>query len=322
MFASKRIMKWISFLFVEMVILWSFLYVTGEMNLSDATAGGTDLVKLENQVKDELPGEVHVDEKEVASEVESKISLLERAIQEELEHKIRDEAKRHSLIYKVNESLVKPDIYSPAVLQVTKPLTDDEMDRIYFLCDSPTYWIWPFGLLSEGADTDRVWTGPTGTMTLTYHKAFKILDPSDGREKLIPDAALEHQPHTMILALGINGISFMGEEKFKEVYSELIQDIQQASPETLIILQAIYPITPDFQYWGDITNVTVTRANAWIQEVALTNDCKYLNVFDVFFDEDGALDYSLFRSDGLHPNKDGLTKVLDYIRHHGHRQGF
>ena len=108
-----------------------------------------------------------------------------------------------------------------------------------------------------------------------------------------------------------------GEETFVAEYKKLIDELQAASPDTEIILQSILPISPLYRYWGDITNVTITAANSWILKIAQEYSLGYLDTFSVLVGEDGNIKSELVQEDGLHPNRDGLTKVLEYIRTHG-----
>lgn len=226
--------------------------------------------------------------------------------------KIVDRSKEY--IYELNPKFVPVNYDSPALLGITEDAGTEYTDKLVFLCDSPTYWMGPKGLVP----TEHIWTGPEGTQTLAYQSTYKILDPYDNTEKLIRDVVSEHQPEYLVIAIGINGISFMDEEYFKAEYKSLVTDIKALSPETKLICQAIYPITPDYKWWGNITNALITEGNSWILEVAEETGCPYLDTFAAILGEDGNALPEYMRSDGLHPNKDGLTVILDYIRTHAY----
>jgi len=223
-------------------------------------------------------------------------------------------------VYEQNPELTPVNYESPALLPATDDMGQDYQDSIVFICDSPTYWMGPFGLLKDGADTTQIWTGPEGTMTLAYQSDYKILDPFDRQEKPIREVVRLHKPERMVIALGINGIMFMDEEYFTAEYTDLVTDIKEISPETDLILQSMYPITPAYKNWGAITNVLITEGNSWILKIAEATGCRYLDTFSVLVGDDGNAKPELMQADGLHPNKDGLTLVLGYIRTHGHEQ--
>ncbi|HAL74951.1 MAG TPA: hypothetical protein DCM45_07705 [Clostridiales bacterium] len=195
----------------------------------------------------------------------------------------------------------------------------DYIGKITFICDSPTYWLWPKGLLSGGKNSKQIWTGPGGTMTLAYQRTYWILDPYDNKERPVRSVVERHKPEVLIIALGINGVSFMKEDYFVAEYTDLVTDIQAISPDTVILLQSIYPITRQYRNWGSITNVTITRANNWILQIAEDTGCKYLDTISVLLAENGEAKTELMMKDGLHPNTEGLKLILNYIRTHGYR---
>lgn len=219
-------------------------------------------------------------------------------------------------IYKAHPELTPVDYSSPALLPKSDDMGQEYIDKLTFICDSPTYWMWPWGLLKDGKDSKSIWTGPEGTMTLAYQSTYCILDPFDKKEKPIRQVVEEHKPEYLIIAVGINGVSFMDEEEFKADYRDLVSDIKEISPDTRLMCQAIYPITPAYWGWGSITNATITRANSWILQVAEEEHVPYIDTFAPLLGENGHANKELMGKDGLHPNKAGLETVLQYIRTH------
>jgi len=219
-------------------------------------------------------------------------------------------------IYQENPNLTPVNYNSEALLAPTDDYGQNYIEKIAFICDSPTYWMWPYGLLGGGRDTNQIWTGPGGTMTLAYQSTYNILDPYDNIERPIRDVVEIHKPEYIILAVGINGISFMDEEYFTAEYTSLIEDIQRVSPRTIIILQSIYPITRNYKYFGSITNVMITKANSWMLKIAEDTGNKYLDTISVLLNDEGNMKKELIQKDGLHPNKDGLKVIVKYIRTH------
>ena len=220
-------------------------------------------------------------------------------------------------VYERHEELTPVNYDSPALLPICADRGQASVDSLVFLCDSPIYWLKLYGLLSDGYDTAQVWTGPEGTMTLGYLEGFQIVDPTDGALRTIPETAALRKPERILITLGINGVGLWGEEKFVASYKTLIDELQAASPDTEILLQSILPISPKYRYWGGITNATITAANSWILRIAQEYSLGYLDTFSVLVGEDGNIKSELVQEDGLHPNRDGLTKVLEYIRTHG-----
>lgn len=221
-------------------------------------------------------------------------------------------------IYEANPKLTAVNYDSPALLAPSKDMGMEYVDRITFICDSPTYWMWPLELFSDGKDSKQIWTGPEGTMTLAYQGSYRILDPYDKVERPIRDVVALHPPDILIIALGINGISFMDEAYFSQEYRNLVTDIQEISPDTIIILQSIYPITRRYKHYGSITNAKITEGNSWIMAIAEEVGCPYLDTISVLLNDEGMAKDELMLKDGLHPNREGLTLILDYIRTHAY----
>lgn len=222
-------------------------------------------------------------------------------------------------IYELNPKLTPVNYDSPALLAPSEDMGMKYIDRITFICDSPTYWLGPFGLLSDGKKSRQIWTGPEGTMTLAYQSTYHILDPYDKKERPIRQVVALHPPDILVIALGINGIGFMNEEYFSREYKDLVTDIQEISPKTIIILQSIYPITTRYRNYGYITNAKITEGNSWIMAIAEELGCSYLDTISVLLNDEGKAKDKLMMKDGLHPNREGLTLILDYIRTHAYR---
>ncbi|MCQ2553754.1 MAG: SGNH/GDSL hydrolase family protein [Clostridia bacterium] len=251
-------------------------------------------------------------------EIESNINETETEVVPEPEPipdpRIPDTSKAY--IYENNPKLTPVDYDSPALLCLSEDMGQEYIDKMVFICDSPTYWMKPYELLSGGKETTQIWTGPTGTQTFPYYKGFKLLDPYDNTEKLVVTMAKEHQPEIMVLALGINGIAKRSEDSFTSIYKNLVEDLMDASPDSTVVCMSIYPISPKYKRWDIINNEVITRGNSWIMNVCNQTGAYYLDAAAALLGEDGNVILELSKNDGFHPNKDGLEKVLEYIRTH------
>lgn len=226
-----------------------------------------------------------------------------------------DDSKAY--IYQSHPNLTPVNYNSPALLCNSRDMgLENFQDKMVFLCDSPTYWMKPFGLLSGGKTTTQIWTGPEGTQTFPYYKGYELLDPYDGQRRLMVDMAALHQPEIIVLCLGVNGIGGRSEESFTGIYEEMVLDLKSASPDSLIICSAIYPITPAYKHWDKIDNDVITRGNSWILNVCEKTGCYYFDAFSALLGEDGNAIPEYMKKDGLHPNKEGLQIILEYFRTH------
>lgn len=204
------------------------------------------------------------------------------------------------------------------VLGETTDAGQSYLDKITFIGDSTTYSLLYYGVLTGGTDTKQVWTPASRTLTLDYATTTTILYPDTGEEITIKEAIARKKPEIVVVTLGINGISYMYNQKdyFISVYSKLVRQIQDASPETKIILQSVFPVATNWEK-ESINNEKINIANAWIRSIAAETGVSYLDTISVLaVAEGGFLPIEYQNGDGLHLNPTALGIVLNYIRTH------
>jgi len=195
------------------------------------------------------------------------------------------------------------------------------LDQFVFLGDSTTYGIgvyYGYGY-TELCPSNQVWTPASGTLTLSYYNIATVVYPETGEELTIVDAVSRAKPKIMMITLGVNGISFMDEEWFIRDYTALVESIQAASPDTRLILNSIYPVAASYKYQSDINNAKIRDANGWIERIAESTGCRFLNSFECLVGSDGYLPESSQNGDGLHLNGEAFTTVMQYIRTHAYQ---
>ena len=164
-----------------------------------------------------------------------------------------------------------------------------------------------------------------GTVIVTYRcnarcsMCNRYKAPSKPEEEItIEEAAQRKQPEIMVITLGVNGVSYMHdkEDYFISVYTKLVNKIKNASPNTKIILQSIYPVARNWEKTKSINNERIRAANVWIRTVAQDCGVYYLDTISVLEDEEGFLPESYQNGDGIHFNAHSCSIVLEYIRTH------
>lgn len=195
------------------------------------------------------------------------------------------------------------------------------LDKIVFLGDSTTYGIgvyYGYGY-TDLCPPSQVWTPSSGTLTLSYYNIATVVYPETGDELTIIDAAKLAKPEIMVITLGVNGISFMDEEWFIRDYTSLVENIQEASPATKIILNSIYPIASSYKYQKDINNEKIRAANTWIEQIAENTGTRFLNSYESLVGSDGFLPESMQNGDGLHLTGEAFGVVMNYLRTHAYQ---
>lgn len=208
-----------------------------------------------------------------------------------------------------------PEQDAPTVLAETEDMGQEYIDKFIFLGDSTTYGLAYYNVVNS----NQVWTPESRTLTLDHWSYTTIVYPDTGEQIFIPAALELKKPEYLLITLGINGVSYMGEEYFIQTYTELVQAAQTASPDTKIILNSIYPVAASYANQDSINNQKIDAANTWIQTVAENTGVRYLNSCVVLKGEDGYMPESYQNGDGLHPTAEAYGYVIDYIRTHGYK---
>lgn len=182
-----------------------------------------------------------------------------------------------------------------------------------FLGDGTTYVLGSTGTLPM----TQIWSTEGGTLNLSDHAATYIDYYADGdtpQEMLIYNAAAVRQPKYVVISLGLNGLTYLTEAEFKQAYTDLIQSIRTASPNTGILCQSILPVIDTLS--GDVKNDRIQRANQWILDIAEETGTRYLNTAELLMDETGNLRSEYAAADGILLSEAGCQAVLTYVRTH------
>ena len=211
---------------------------------------------------------------------------------------------------------------SPVRLGETPDAGREYLDKLYFLGDSTTYWMgqfYAYGYSEYLIPASHIWTGPTGTMTLAYYAAIPIVYET-GEQVTLREAVELAKPEYLVITLGVNGVGFMNEEWFVRVYTEIIELVKEASPETKIICNSIYPICTFYPYYAEVNNDKIRAANGWIEQIAADTGTRFINSYESVVDEEGNLPVNIALNDGmgLHMNGEGFKKVMYYFRTHAY----
>ncbi len=206
----------------------------------------------------------------------------------------------------------------PVALPETEDAGQEYIDKMVFLGDSSIYWLAGLDILPF----TQVWTDSVGTMSLFNVPIDPIVyydpaSPGTTESLLIPECAARRQPEYLFITLGLNGIAMLDEEQFRGYYMDMLEAIQEASPDTKIILHAIMPVI-DSRVPAGISNEKIKTANGWIYSMAEEMGLRYLDSHDALADENGQLrtDYTDDAAMGIHMNSTGLSALLMDIRTH------
>lgn len=215
-----------------------------------------------------------------------------------------------------------PDDFSDVILKKTDDAGQEYIDKIVFIGDSTTYALSYYKKVRE----DQVWTGyksgggTNGTLSLytTIDKTL-IYYPDEKSGITIGEAAAKKKPEIIVITLGLNGGvgDYFEEKQFKASYKKVINAVKNSSPETVILLQNIFPVASNNDN-PRITNEKINTANTWIKELARENGLKYLDSNECLIGVDGYMPLNYQSGDGIHMTPAALSILLNYIRTHAY----
>ena len=136
----------------------------------------------------------------------------------------------------------------------------------------------------------------------------------------IEENVLILKPRNLVMLMGVNDLA--ENTSYDEIVNniqKMIQLTKQKSPQTNIILQAVYPInvserTSFYQQFqiGDRSNDEINELNEKLEQMAQEENITFLNVNHLLTDEKQELKAE-YTADGLHPTIEGYLAVKDEI---------
>ncbi|MFY0624651.1 MAG: GH92 family glycosyl hydrolase [Reichenbachiella sp.] len=129
------------------------------------------------------------------------------------------------------------------------------------------------------------------------------------------DEVTSSNPKQVFIMIGTNDLAYgKSVEYIVENYKKIINQIQTASPNTEIIIQAVLPVEDALHYTRP--NASIMEINKQLEEVCKSESLKYIDIHTPFNDENGKLNKE-FSIDGLHLNGAGYLKwkeiLMNYI---------
>ena len=202
-------------------------------------------------------------------------------------------------------------IHDEVLLSETSDAGQDYIDGTCFIGDSITLGLKVFKILPE----ERVFSAGSIDPYAAAHN--KIVTLPDGRNVTAPQAIGYYKPQRVVITLGTNSVSWCPEKAFISSYGQLIDDIRAESPGTVVIIQAIPPVSEEYEANAiKLTNETVNRFNVLLLELAAEKSVYFLNTASVLKNERGYFNNDYQSGDGLHHNQACYKIWLNYLRTH------
>ncbi len=148
-----------------------------------------------------------------------------------------------------------------------------------------------------------------------------VLTHTDRGEEVPIDVLTEAQPSKVYILLGTNTLVSTGnDESFLAYYSAMIDQLYDALGDDVILyIQSVPPATEAAVADGKegLESSRLQSINESLALLAAEKGCVYLDLWEVFADEDGNLDADLAAADGIHFSAGtGYTTWVNYLRSH------
>lgn len=138
----------------------------------------------------------------------------------------------------------------------------------------------------------------------------------NGEKLTIIDALKETDFSKVYIMLGINEIGWVYSDIFIDKYSEIIDEIKNINPESIIYIQSIIPVTEKVSNEHPyIRNSKIEEYNVLLKKLAEEKNVYYLNVQEALINENNVLPDDA-ATDGIHLNKKYCVKWLEYLKEH------
>ncbi len=196
----------------------------------------------------------------------------------------------------------------------------DFIGALTFLGDSIT------AHMADRADVepDQLWCAKERYLNLDAKITYaKLVAPDTGNEETVAELAARLRPRYLVITLGIDyGVYYFRNDQatFAKCYEKLLDAVSAASPDTVILVQSIFPVSP---LCRSITNEMIDKANATLREICARRGLLYLDTQRVLRDEQGFLRAEYCSSaDGIHLSAEGYRAVLDHIAAQSEKAGW
>ncbi len=144
---------------------------------------------------------------------------------------------------------------------------------------------------------------------------------SERGEEIILDVLSEYSPSKVYILLGTNSLVAQGnDESFLAYYDQMLEDIYATlGDDTLIYVQAVPPVTEAAvaDERPGLESSRVASINESLALMAYEKGAVFLNLWEIFADENGNLKADLAANDGTHFTAGGgYTAWVNYLRTH------
>ena len=213
------------------------------------------------------------------------------------------------------ETVAQISDYYGVIFPESERATSEYFDDAVFIGDSLTTGIQLYDVMS--GTTVLAATG----ISLSSITTSQVISTPEGNNITVLEALARGQYKKVYIMMGANGVGFLAEEQTLELYSAFIDEVKAICPDSIIYIQSILPVNePKYaqRYGGPMTNQIIDRLNGELVKLAGEKSCLYLDVAQIFRDENGHMPEGS-TPDGIHLYSAGYTAWFDYLKTHAYQ---
>ena len=201
--------------------------------------------------------------------------------------------------------------YANVLLEETESFSDEYLKDFVFAGDSIPLYYAEYSAITGHQIWNKNGINPETVKT----SKININYGNDG-QMLLVDAFEKYKPKYALLTLGSNSAGWMKVNYFIDEYKELIKQIQDVSPDTKLIIQSIPPVDAKLDDNNSLNNKKINDFNYHLLKMCNELNIPFLYSAEALKDENGTCKKGLCQSDGIHQTKDGITKLVLYLKNH------
>ena len=206
----------------------------------------------------------------------------------------------------------------PPPYDFSQPVPEgEEVDNSYFddaafVGDSRTDGFMLYSGIGTG---DNLSANGVSIFKLADRKSLTI----DGEKYTALEALALKEYGKVYIALGVNELGYNNDKGYYNKFCAAIDEIRRVQPNAVIYIQGLIPVNEE-QYLAAtghdyLTNDHLRVYNQLMRQVAEEKKVAYIDVYEAFVDENGALPEEDSR-DGVHLYKESCQRWLAYLKTH------
>jgi hypothetical protein len=157
-----------------------------------------------------------------------------------------------------------------------------------------------------------------GVVSMQLYKVFerKAISTEVGKVTVAEKLTMDPPYGKVYLKFGLNELGWGNNGLFEEYYYTLIDYIKAVEPDATIYVMSVIHVTAGEEASSSVfNNDAINRRNEVIKEIAENEHVYYLDLNEVFTDENGCLPTE-DSFDGIHIRAQAMYKWVDYLKTH------